>query len=163
MCIGRPAETRRWIKVGLTFVQHRRWWTNGEPTLIQRLLVSAEYCVCLWDRLTIQPLHRQTRIPLDNYMQPALFKCWHTVYDAGPTFGQRCRIRPSINDRCTRRWPNDVLMPGRRRRRWANIQTTLDHSRSRVVYSTGSLVLQAGQSTEGQSVLLRSSVARDVN
>ena len=25
-------------------------------------------------------------------MEPALFQCWHTVYDAGPTFGQRCRI-----------------------------------------------------------------------
>ena len=34
-------------------------------------------------------------------MQPALFQCWHTAYDAGPTFGQRCRIRPTINDRCT--------------------------------------------------------------
>ena len=34
-------------------------------------------------------------------MQPALFQCWHTTYDAGPTFGQRCRIRPTINDRCT--------------------------------------------------------------
>ena len=34
-------------------------------------------------------------------MQPALFPCWHTAYDAGPTFGQRCCIRPTINDRCT--------------------------------------------------------------
>ena len=31
-------------------------------------------------------------ITLDNHMEPALFQCWHTVYDAGPTFGQRCRI-----------------------------------------------------------------------
>ena len=42
------------------FVQRRRWWTNVEPTLIQRLLVSAEYCVCLWNRLTIQPLQANT-------------------------------------------------------------------------------------------------------
>ena len=40
MCIGRPAKTRHWIKVGLTLVQRRRWWTNVEPTLIQCLLVA---------------------------------------------------------------------------------------------------------------------------
>ena len=30
--------------VVLTLVQRRRWWTNVEPTLIQRLLMSAECC-----------------------------------------------------------------------------------------------------------------------
>ena len=97
-CIGRPAEKRRWIKVGLTLVQRRRWWTKVKPTLILRLLVSAE-CCCVCPG-TDWP-YRQTRIPLDNHMQTALFQCWHTVYDAGPTFGQCCHIRPTINDRCT--------------------------------------------------------------
>ena len=42
-------------------------------------------------------------------MEPALFQCWHTVYDAGPTIGQRCRIRPTINDaRCTSQQTRDV-------------------------------------------------------
>ena len=45
---------------------------------------------------------------LENHMQPALFQCWYTVYDAGPTFGQRCRIRPTINDRCTSQQTRDV-------------------------------------------------------
>ena len=100
-------------------------------------------------------------------MQPALFQCWHIVYDAGLTFGHRCRIRPTINDRCTSQQTRDVdpmlfLMPCRHRRQQANIQTTLEDSRSRVVCT----VLagwyccdgEAGQSTEGQSVLLKSRV-----
>ena len=33
-----PADTRRWINVGLTLVQRRRRWTNVEPTLIQRIV-----------------------------------------------------------------------------------------------------------------------------
>ena len=40
MSIDRPAETRRYINVGLTLVQRHRWWTNVEPTLIQRLPLS---------------------------------------------------------------------------------------------------------------------------
>ena len=84
--------------VVLTLVQRRRRWTNVEPTLIQRLLMSGVLlCTCLWDRLTIQT----NTHTLDNHMQPALFQCWHTAYDGGQTFGQRCRIRPTINDRCT--------------------------------------------------------------
>ena len=35
-----PADTKRWINVGLASVQRRRW-TNVKPTLIQRI-VSAE-------------------------------------------------------------------------------------------------------------------------
>ena len=31
-----PADTRRWINVGLTLDQRRRRWTNVKPTLIQR-------------------------------------------------------------------------------------------------------------------------------
>ena len=83
--------SRRWIKVGLTLVQRRRWCSNVEPTLIQRLLVSAECCcVCLWDRLTANShtagqLHRASDVA--------------SVHEAGPTFGQRCRIRPTINVR----------------------------------------------------------------
>ena len=38
-----PVDTRRWINVGLTFVQRRRRWTNGKSKLIQRLL-SAVLC-----------------------------------------------------------------------------------------------------------------------
>ena len=40
-------------------------------------------------------------------MEPALFQCWHTDYNAGPTFGQRCRITikpgalPSKHERLT--------------------------------------------------------------
>ena len=41
MCIGRPAETRRRIKVGLTLGQRRRWWINVEPTLMHRLLCQS--------------------------------------------------------------------------------------------------------------------------
>ena len=33
-----PADTRRWINVGLTLVQRRRMWTNVKPTLIQHLV-----------------------------------------------------------------------------------------------------------------------------
>ena len=122
MCIGRQAETRRWIKVGLTIVQRRRWWTDVEPTLIQRLLVSAEYCVCLWDRLPIQPLQANTHTAGQSHAASVVSMLAHRL----------------------RRWPNiwSVLMSGRRRRLRANIQTTLDHSRSHVVYSTGSLVLR---------------------
>ena len=36
-----PANTRRWINVGLTLVQRRRRWTNVKPTLIQRLVSAA--------------------------------------------------------------------------------------------------------------------------
>ena len=32
----RPADTRRWINVGLTLVQRSRRWTNVKTTLIQR-------------------------------------------------------------------------------------------------------------------------------
>ena len=31
-----PANTRRWINVGLTLVHRLRRWTNVKPTLIQR-------------------------------------------------------------------------------------------------------------------------------
>ena len=31
-----PADTRRWINVGLTLVQRRRRWTDVKPTLVQR-------------------------------------------------------------------------------------------------------------------------------
>ena len=37
-----PADTRRWINVGLTLVQRRGRWSDVKPTLIQRL-VSAGY------------------------------------------------------------------------------------------------------------------------
>ena len=33
-----PADTRRWINVGLTLVQRRRRWTNFKPALIQRFV-----------------------------------------------------------------------------------------------------------------------------
>ena len=33
-----PADTRRWINVGLTLVHRLRRWTNVKPTLIQRLV-----------------------------------------------------------------------------------------------------------------------------
>ena len=33
-----PADTRRWINVGLTLVQRRGRWTNVKPTLIQRIV-----------------------------------------------------------------------------------------------------------------------------
>ena len=33
-----PADTRRWINVGLTLVHRLRRWTNVNPTLIQRLV-----------------------------------------------------------------------------------------------------------------------------
>ena len=36
--------------------------------------------------------HLANTLTLDNHMESALFQCWHAVYDAGPTFGQRCRI-----------------------------------------------------------------------
>ena len=42
-----PAGTRRWINVGLTLVQRRRWWTNVKPTLIQRLVFVGN-CVGRW-------------------------------------------------------------------------------------------------------------------
>ena len=45
-------------------------------------------------------------ILLDNHVEPALFQCWHTVYDAGPTFGQWCRI--TMNARCTCQQTRDV-------------------------------------------------------
>ena len=32
-----PADTRRWINVGLALVHRLRRWTNAKPTLIQRL------------------------------------------------------------------------------------------------------------------------------
>ena len=33
-----PADTRRWITVGLALVQRRRRWTNVKPAVIQRLV-----------------------------------------------------------------------------------------------------------------------------
>ena len=70
-------------------------------------------------------------------MEQVLFQCWHTIYDAGPAFGQRCRIRPTIDARCTSQ------------------QTQTLTCRSCVVYNT----CQVGISVlarSGQSVLLRS-------
>ena len=40
LATGFPAETRRWINVGLTLVHRLRRWTKVKPTLIQ-CLVSA--------------------------------------------------------------------------------------------------------------------------
>ena len=101
-------------------------------------------------------------------MQLALFQCWHTVYDAGPTFGQRCRIRPTIDDRCTSQQTRDVdpmLFYCRAdvgdggptfKQHWIIV--------GHVSYTVlAAWYCEAGQSTEGQSVLLRSSVARDIN
>ena len=165
MCIGRPAKTRRWIKVRLTLVQRCRWWSNVEPTWIQLILVSAE-CCCIHASGTDWP-YRQTRIPLDNHMQPALFQCWHTAYDAGPTFGQRCRIRPTINDRCTSQQTRAVdpmffnagptsETTGQHLNNFACVTCRIQYWRVPCCAS------EAGQSTEGQSVLLRTRVTRDV-
>ena len=35
---AKPADTRRFINVGLTFVHRLRRWTNVKPTWIQRLV-----------------------------------------------------------------------------------------------------------------------------
>ena len=39
---GNPADTRRWVNVGLTFVQRRRRCTNGKPALIHRLVSAGK-------------------------------------------------------------------------------------------------------------------------
>ena len=100
-------------------------------------------------------------------MQLALFRCWHTVYDAGPTFGQRCSIRPSIKDRCTSQQTRDVnpmLFYCRAdvRDGWPTFKQhwiIVSHMSYTVLAAWS---CEAGQSTEGQSVLLRSRVKRDV-
>ena len=143
-CIGSPAETRHWIKVGLTLGQRRRWWTNVEPTLIQRPLcqLSADHTGKHAYRWTITCRQR-----CFNAGTPSTTLAHHLVSVAVLGLLLMTGALPAN----TRRWPNVVLMSGWRRRRRAIIQTTLDHRRSRVVYST-----------EGQSVLLRSRVTRDV-
>ena len=104
-------------------------------------------------------------------MQPALFQCWHTAYDAGPTIGQRCRIRPTINDRCTSQQTRAVdpmlfYCRADHRKRRANIQTTfriiVGHVSYTILAGRYCCASEAGQSTEGQSVFLRSRVTRDV-
>ena len=153
-------ETRRWIKVGLTFVQRRdggqmlnAHWFN--VSLCQLSIVYASGTDCPYS------LYRQTRIPLDNHMQPALFQCWHTVYDAGPTFGQCCRIRPTINDRCTSQQTRDVdPMLFQCRADVRDGGPTFKQHWSIVGHVSYTVLeawyCEAGQSTEGQSVLLRS-------
>ena len=37
-----PADTRRWINIGLTLVHRLRRWTNVKPTLIQRLVPAGK-------------------------------------------------------------------------------------------------------------------------
>ena len=103
-------------------------------------------------------------------MQPALFQCWNTVYDAGPTFGQRCRNRPTINVRCTSQQTRDVdpmLFLCRAdvgaggptlKQHWIIV----GHESYTVLAAWYCCASDAGQSTEGQSVLLRSRVTRDV-
>ena len=111
---------------------------------------------------------RQTLIPLDNHMQPALFQCWHTAYDSGPTFGQRCRIRPTINDRFTTRQTRDVdPMLFKCRADVADSGPTFKQLRiivGHVSYTVPAdrhcCASEAGQNTECQSVLLRSSPNR---
>ena len=39
-----PADTRRWINVGLMLVHRLRHWTNVKPTLLERLVSAG--CVC---------------------------------------------------------------------------------------------------------------------
>ena len=86
------------------FVQRRRWWTNVERTLIQRLLVSAGYRVYLWDRLTIQPLQANTHTAGQSHVASVVSMLAHCL----PTFGQRCCIRPTINDKCISQQTRDV-------------------------------------------------------
>ena len=103
-------------------------------------------------------------------MQPALFQCWHTAYDAGPTFVQRCRIRPTINDRCTSQETRDVdpmlfycrADVGDGGPTLKQLWFIVGHVSYTVLAGRYSFASEAGQSTEGQSVLLRSHVTRDV-
>ena len=48
---GLPADTRRWINVGLTLVQRRRRWTSVKPTLMQ-ILESAGLFLFISDENT---------------------------------------------------------------------------------------------------------------
>ena len=103
-------------------------------------------------------------------MQPALFQCWHTAYDAGPTVDQRCRIRPTINDRCTSQQTRDVdpmLFYCRADVRdggptFKHLCIIVGHVSYTVLAGRYCCASEAGQSTEGQSVLLRSRVKCDV-
>ena len=44
-CQCGPADTRRWINVGLTLVHRLRSWTNVKPALIQRLVSAGFGCI----------------------------------------------------------------------------------------------------------------------
>ena len=93
-------------------------------------------------------------------MQTALFQCWHNVYATGPTCGHRCRIRPTIIDRCTTQQTQDVdpmLF-----KCWADVGPTfkqhwiiVGHVSYTVLAGWYCCASEAGQSTEDQSVLLR--------
>ena len=55
-----PADTRRWINVGLTLVHRLRRWTNGKPTLNQRL-VSAGIRLTSFRHIIIHLEHCQKK------------------------------------------------------------------------------------------------------
>ena len=100
-------------------------------------------------------------ITLDNHMEPALFQCWHTAYNAGPTFGQRFRI--TINARCTC-CSLQVMFPiqiyTHRGRSIVTLHTFMGKHSTTVPFQVCIAVL----ASSGQSVLLRSRVRakRDV-
>ena len=57
-------------------------------------------------------------------IQPKLFQCWHTVFDAGPTLKQHWMNAPCLQTQ-TGHSPKAVSMVAHRLRRWSNIETAL--------------------------------------
>ena len=56
-----PADTRRWINVGLTLVHRLRRWTNVKPTLFQRLVFTG----LLPDMWAADPKNTRVFLPSD--------------------------------------------------------------------------------------------------
>ena len=88
-------------------------------------------------------------------MQPELFQCWHTVYGAGSTFGQHCRI----NDRCISQQTGDIdpmlfYCRADRGPTFKQHWIIVGHVSYTVLAGWYCCASEAGQSTEGQSVLL---------
>ena len=73
-----PADTRRWINVGLPLVQRRRRWANVKPTLIQRLVSAGIYsCLCWKDVFLMLVLRRGNWPNAKPTLGRVLYMPWH--------------------------------------------------------------------------------------
>ena len=70
-----PADTRRWIIVGLPLVQRRRRWANVKPTLIQRLVSAGIYSYPCWKDVFLMLVLRRGNRANDNDTDNAASCC----------------------------------------------------------------------------------------